>query len=152
MKCHPLPALIICAALTACAAVATDTAALPRFHWQLSDAVDADHHRLDALLDPAQKPLQIDFSANGLSVSNACNGVHGRYKVLKNHLVVELMMQTMMACENPGLMQRETVIKQVLRGEPAIALSRQAGRVKLTLGSPGGQSLTFIGVPVDDKP
>jgi heat shock protein HslJ len=151
MRCHRLPVLSLCFALSACAAVATDSAALPRYHWQLSDAVDSGNHRMDALLDRAQKPLQIDFSANALSVSNACNGIHGRYTVVKNHLVVELMMQTMMACAQPALMQRETVLKQVLRGEPAIALSRQDGHVQLTLGTPGGQSLTFTGVPVDDN-
>lgn len=151
MRCHRLSALVLCLALTGCAAVATDTAALPRYHWQLSDAADSGNHRLDGLLDPAEKPLQLDFSANVISVSHACNGIHGSYHVTRNHLIVELMRQTMMACVQPTLGQRERVIKQVLRGEPAIALSRHQGQIKLTLGSAGGQSLTFIGVPVEDE-
>lgn len=121
-------------------------AALARDHWQLHDAVDGDNKRLDALFGKAQPPLQLDFSAERVRVSNACNRISGGYTIVEGHLVVTNLLQTMMACADPTLMQREAVIKSVLQGRPTLIMTTTTDHsVLLTLAAESGQSLTFAG-------
>lgn len=119
--------------------------ALAHHHWQLRDAVDGDNKRLDALFGPSQQPLQLDFTAGRVSVSNACNRISGGYTLVEGHLVVTKLLQTMMACSDPTLMQRETVIKSVLQGRPMLILTTAGNAPLLTLAAESGQSLTFAG-------
>lgn len=148
---HRLPVFVCCLALSSCAAVPTDRAALLRYHWQLRAALDGGHRPITALTDADAAPLQLDFSANAVSVQNACNALHGTYRIVDRQLKVTLLAQTSRTCVLPTMMLRDSVIRQVLVGEPSLALSRKGGRMQLTLEVAGGRSLTFAGVPVDDK-
>jgi heat shock protein HslJ len=123
------------------------TATLVRYHWQLHDAVDGDNKRLDALFGKPDKPLQLDFTADRVSVRNACNGISGGYTIVESHLVTTPLLQTMMACADPTLMQRETVIKSVLQGRPTVILTTAGDTPLLTLAAESGQTLTFAGTP-----
>ena len=126
----------------------TSTTTLARYHWQLHDAVDADNQRLDALFGTTDKPpLQLDFTSDQLSVHNACNAIGGGYRIVDGHLVVSSLRQTMMACTDATLMQRETTIKAVLRGRPTLIVSTPGTTPLLTLASASGQTLTFAGQP-----
>jgi len=129
----------------ASASVPTSTITLARYHWQLRDAVDGNNRRLDALFGKPD-PLQLDFSADRISVRNACNVIHGNYTIVEGHLVTTPLLQTMMACAEPTLMQRETTIKSVLQGRPTLILTADDAPL-LTLAADNGLSLTFTGKP-----
>jgi heat shock protein HslJ len=126
----------------------TSTHTITRYHWQLHDAVDAGNQRLDALFGKTDKPpLQLDFTTDQLSVHNACNAIGGSYKIVDGHLVIGSLRQTMMACTDATLMQRETTIKAVLRERPSLIVSTPGGTPLLTLAAASGQTLTFAGQP-----
>lgn len=126
----------------------TSTTTLARYHWQLHDAVDAGNRRLDALFATTDKPpLQLDFTSDQLSVRNACNAIGGGYKIVDGHLATASLLQTMMACTDSTLMQREATIKAVLRDRPALIVSTSGDTPLLTLAAASGQTLTFAGQP-----
>lgn len=127
--------------------VAATTSTLASYHWQLDDAVDANNQRLDALFDKSGKPLQLDFTDQRVSVSNACNGIGSSYRIVDGHLVTGPLIQTMMACADPALMQRETTIKHVLQAKPTLITSSSDGKPLLTLSAADGQTLIFAGQP-----
>jgi heat shock protein HslJ len=123
------------------------SAALARYRWKLRDAVDADNKRIDALFGQSDKPLQLDFTTDRVSVSHACNRISGAYTIVEGHLVTANLMHTMMACSDRTLTQREEVIKSVLQGRPMLILTADHGAPLLTLAAESGQSLTFAGTP-----
>lgn len=118
---------------------------LARYHWQLIDAVDANHQPVDALFGASEQPLQLDFNDQRISVSHACNAISGRYRIVDGHLQTRLLLHTMMACMNPVLQQRETVIEALLRGRPSLILSNTQATPRLTLVAASGRTLTFSG-------
>lgn len=131
--------------------MAASTATLTRYHWQLHDAVDARNRRLDALFGQTdQPPLQLDFSTDQLSVRNACNAIGSDYRIVDGHLLAATPRQTMMACSDTTLAQREATIKAVLQGKPALIVSTADGTPLLTLATASGQTLTFAGQPTAD--
>lgn len=123
------------------------SADLSRYQWELRDAVDGDNKRLDALFGKPDQPLQLDFTAERVSVSNACNRISGAYTIVEGHLVTTNLLHTMMACSDRTLMERETIIKSVLQGRPMLILTIDNGSPLLTLAAESGQSLTFAGKP-----
>jgi len=126
----------------------TSTDTLARYHWQLRDAVDAGNQRLDALFGKTGKPpLQLDFTRDQLSVRNACNAIGGGYRIVDDHLVTTSLRQTLMACTDATLMQRETTIKAVLQGRPTLIVSTTGTTPLLTLAAASGRTLTFAGQP-----
>lgn len=126
--------------------------ALAGHHWQLHDAVDSSNHRLDGLFGDSGKPLQLDFHADRIEVSNACNHISGGYRIVDGHLATTELLQTMMACADPGLMEREKTIKDVLRSTPTLILSSDDGdQPLLTLAADSGQTLVFAGQPTAEK-
>ena len=118
---------------------------LPRYHWQLHDAVDANGQRLDALFGNVDRPLQVDFADGRISVSNACNAISGSYRVVDAHLLVAQLIQTRRACIDPTMMQREAVITRVLNDGPSLILATRDNTPTLTLATGDGLSLTFGG-------
>jgi heat shock protein HslJ len=135
----------------AAAPVATTAPALGGHHWQLHDAVDGNNQRLDGLFDGSGKPLQLDFTDDHISVSHACNGIGGSYKIVDGHLLTGPLMQTMMACTEPVLMQREKTIKHVLGAKPALITSSADGQTLLSLAAADGTTLTFAGQPTAEQ-
>jgi Heat shock protein len=131
------------------AGVSTSTITLARYHWQLHDAVDGNNRRLDALFGRPE-PLQLDFSADRISVRNACNNIHGNYTLVEGHLVTAPLLHTMMACADPTLKQRESAIEALLHGRPTLILTTAGDTPLLTLAADSGQSLTFIGKQTAD--
>lgn len=135
----------------AAAPVATTAPALGGHHWQLHDAVDGNNQRLDGLFDDSGKPLQLDFTDDHISVSHACNGIGGSYKIVDGHLLTGPLMQTMKACTEPVLMQREKTIKHVLGAKPALITSSADGQTLLSLAAADGTTLTFAGQPTAEQ-
>jgi heat shock protein HslJ len=126
-------------------ATPVSSAGLARYRWELRDAVDGDNKRLDALFGKPGQPLQLDFTAERVSVNHACNRLSGAYTIVEGHLVTANLLQTRMACSDPTLMKREEVIKSVLQGRPMLILTADGGAPLLTMAAESGQSLTFAG-------
>lgn len=120
---------------------------LQRYHWQLSDAVDGQRARIDALFGGSGKPLQMDFSDTRLNVSNACNAISGQYHIIDGHLQTRMLLSTMMACMDRTLQQRESIIKTTLQDNPSLTLSSNHDAPQLLLINARGQTLTFTGKP-----
>lgn len=120
---------------------------LARYHWQLRNAVDSSNRHLDALFGQPDKSLQLDFTADAVSVRNACNNINGSYSLVDGHLDTTSLRQTMMACADRTLMQREATIKELLRSRPALTLSMAGDTTQLTLAVQNGSTLTFAGAP-----
>lgn len=126
-------------------AAASPAQTLPRYQWQLSDAVDGNNQRIDVLFGKPGKPLQLNFTKDRISVSNACNAISGQYHIVDGHLESKALLSTMMACMDPTLQQRETLIKATLQDKPSLILSTKQNLPQLSLVSPSGQTLTFTG-------
>lgn len=146
----PTPAAATTAqAKPAPATAAVDTAPLGQYHWQLSEAKGSDGKRIDALFVRADKPLQLDFVRDRLSVSNACNRLGGNYSVDGEHLKIGPMAQTMMACPDKALADLDGAISQRLQGNPKLNLhtETEGDAPQLRLITDNGDTLAFTGQP-----
>ncbi|SFS08796.1 META domain-containing protein [Dyella sp. OK004] len=129
------------------ATAAVDTAPLGQYHWQLSEATGSDGKRIDALFVRADKPLQLDFVRDRLSVSNACNRLGGNYSVDGERLKIGPMAQTMMACPDKALADLDGAISQRLQGNPKLSLRTEGDAPQLRLSTDGGDTLVFTSQP-----
>jgi heat shock protein HslJ len=145
--CTVMPDSSVRASASATSLASASFTSLPHFHWQLHEAVDGNHKRLDGLFGSSGKPLQLDFTDRRISVRNACNGIDGDYHVVEERLDVAPMMHTMMACADPVLMERERTITSMLQGKPTLILSSTGDAPLLTLTDDDGRKLTFEGKP-----
>jgi len=126
------------------AAPADHTATLERHHWHLTDATTSTGARIDALLDGAQPPLQLDFADGGLHVSNVCNSMGANAALDDDRMTVDQVISTMMACPDSPLGARERAIGERLPGTHRIAL-RDGEPAQLTLTLDNGDVLRFEG-------
>lgn len=129
----------------AIASAAIDASALAAYHWQLTDARDAQGARIDALFVRVDKPLALDFRQDRIGVGNSCNNMGGAFRIEGDKLVVDRLASTMMACADPALAALDQAIGQRLEGR--LSASLQHAPEKLTLASAGGDTLVFDGVP-----
>lgn len=134
-------------ASAATVAKATDAAVPSQYHWQLSEATDRAGKRIDALFPRPDKPLQLDFAADRINISNTCNRIGGRYRIDQGRLQVDQMMHTMMACMQSGLMALDNGISQRLRSHPKLELQAGGDAPQLRLLTDDGDTLVFIGHP-----
>jgi heat shock protein HslJ len=137
----PLPAS------TATAPAADATSVLTQYHWQLANAVDKSGRRIDALFARPDQPLQLDFDANDVSVSNTCNRMHGSYSIAGGKLTFGNLASTLMACNDPALAALDSAAGKILQGTFTLALDVHGTQPKLTLSVAGGDKLTFTGTP-----
>lgn len=128
-------------------AAAFDAARLPGYHWVLGEATAVDGARLDALFPVPGKPLQLDFAAGRVSVSNACNRIGGSYAIDGDRLSVGHLMQTEMACADAALMRVDAEISERLQSGGTLRF--EPGDV-LVLATPVGEHLRFTGKPTAD--
>lgn len=124
-----------------------DTGILARYHWRLSAASAADGKRIDALFARPDKPLQLDFVRDRLSVSNACNRIGGNFKVESGRLKTGQMVQTMMACQDQALAGLDSAISQRLQNLPRVSVQSEGDAPKLSLAADNGDTLVFTGEP-----
>ncbi len=124
-----------------------DVATLGQYHWQLNVATDKAGQRIDALFARPDKPLQLDFADDRISVSNACNQIGGSYRVEAGKLHVDALMHTMMTCPEPALMALDDAIDQRLRDDPALTVQSDGDTPRLTLVTDSGDTLQFDGQP-----
>lgn len=130
------------------AAADQSTTAMPALrghHWQLQSATSADGEPLDALLVRADRPLQLDFSADGVNVTNSCNAMHGRYALGAGTLQISALAGTMMACADARLMALDAAAGRVLAEVARFELDPAGPQLVLTTSA--GETLRFHGVP-----
>ncbi len=132
------------------AAPAADTTLLPKYHWRLAEATDAQGARIKALFARADKPVQLDFQADGnLSVSNTCNRMGGSYTFADGTLTAGRLASTMMACPDPKLAALDQEVGKRLEG--TVKLATTAGETpRLTLTTASGDVLAFDGTPTPE--
>ena len=140
----PLPAT------TTTAPAADATTMLTEYHWQLVDAVARSGQRIDALLARSSQPVQLDFDAQGVSIGNTCNRMHGSYSVAGGKLTVGNLASTMMACPNPALAALDRAAGRYLQGTFDLKLDSRGRQPQLVLTTAAGDRLAFTGVPTDD--
>lgn len=140
-------ALAACTTVPAAEPHAIDAATLGAYHWQLDRATNQAGQRIDELFVRPERPLELDFDADRLSVRNGCNAMGGSYRIEAGTLVAGPFMHTMMACANPLLNHLDQAISGRLVGKPTIALATQAGNPELELHTAAGDTLAFAGVP-----
>ena len=137
----------IAAAPTAATATSFDAGILARYHWRLSAASDASGKRIDALFARPDKPLQLDFVRDRLSVSNACNRIGAGFKVEGGRLHTGPMAQTMMACQDKELADVDSAISHRLQDKPSLSVQSEGDAPRLSLAADNGDSLVFTGEP-----
>lgn len=149
------PFLALPLLLAACAATpmhrsdatAIDSNTLTRYHWALQHAQDKSGARIDGLFARTDAPLQLDFTADRLSVSNSCNRMAGTYSVNGDQLSVGPLMQTRMACADPGLAALDEAIGTRLRGALRFAITDTDASPQLRLTTTAGDRLVLAGSP-----
>ena len=129
------------------ATASTDTTLLGKYHWQLIDATDSRGKRIDMLFVRADKPLQLDFMHNRVSVGNSCNSLSGNYSVDGGRLKFGPMAQTMMACPDKSLADLDGAISQRLQGNPKLSIQNTGEAPFLRLIADSGDTLVFRGLP-----
>jgi len=139
----PLPAS------TATAPAADATSVLTQYHWRLVNAVDKSGQRIDALFARPGQPLQLDFDASDVSVSNTCNRMHGSYSIAGGKLTFGNLASTLMACNDPALTALDSAAGKTLQGTFTLTLDVHGKQPKLTLSVAGGNKLTFAGTAAD---
>ncbi|WP_445147091.1 DUF4377 domain-containing protein [Dyella sp. Tek66A03] len=125
----------------------SDSNLLGQYHWQLNDATDSAGKRIDALFVRADKLVQLDFNDSRVNVINSCNVLGGGFRVENGRLQIGPMMQSRMACADPGLSALDSAISQRLQGAPKLSLQADSSAPRLQLITDGGDTLSFTGVP-----
>lgn len=126
---------------------AADTALLPKYHWRLTAATDAQGQRLDALQVQPDKPVTLDFRDGRLGISNTCNRMGGSYTLADGSLTAGRLMSTKMACADAKLMALDDEVGKRLEGTLKLATTATGDAPTLTLTTAGGDTLTFTGEP-----
>jgi heat shock protein HslJ len=127
-------------------ATTTQQSMLTQYHWQLTQATNAQGQNLPNLMIRPDQPITLTFADGNLSVSNSCNNLGASFSQHATHLEVGAMRQTMMACADPALNQLDQEISARLQGK--LALATTSGRnPTLTLTTASGDILSFTGQP-----
>lgn len=137
----PLPAT------TTTAPAADDASVLTQYHWQLANAADKAGRRIDALFARADRPVQLDFDAQGISIGNTCNRMRGSYSVAGGKLTIGNLVSTLMACNDPALAALDAAAGKYLQGTFTLDLDVRGKQPRLLLSGVDGDKLTFIGTP-----
>lgn len=131
----------------------TDTARaiamLQQYHWQLTAARDKSGHTIGALFARADKPLQLDFTAHAVAISNTCNRMQASYSTAGNRVRVGALAATLMACPDAKLQALDQATAQYLSGTFGFEVATDTPPT-LTLTTSTGDMLAFNGVPTAD--
>lgn len=133
-------------ATTAPAAQAADASLLPKYHWKLNEATDAQGQRIATLFARADQPVQLDFRDGRVAVSNTCNRMGGTYTVADGSLTAGRLVSTQMACTDSAVMALDQEVGKRLEG--TLKMATTAGDTPtLTLTTATGDVLAFTGEP-----
>ncbi|KQQ78302.1 hypothetical protein ASF73_05515 [Xanthomonas sp. Leaf131] len=125
-------------------------AALQAQHWQLQQASDAHGTALRSLFVDGTAPLQLDFSAERLQVSQTCNALGASYSVADAQLQIGRVVSSKRLCAQSRRMAQERAASELLSGRFAVALNNAQTVPRLTLTRSDGTRLVFAGAPTAD--
>ncbi|MBF9173424.1 META domain-containing protein [Xanthomonas campestris pv. campestris] len=125
-------------------------AALQIHHWQLQRAHDAHGTALRSLFVDGMPPLQLDFTAQRLQVSQTCNALGAAYTVEAAHLQIGRVVSSKRLCAQSRRMAQERAASDLLSGRFAVALDSAAPLPTLRLTRTDGTRLEFAGQPTAD--
>lgn len=128
------------------AAIADAAKSLSRHHWQLASAVDKSGQRIGALFARADKPLQLDFTAHGVAISNTCNRMQASYSTAGNRIRIGALAATLMACPDANLQALDKAAAQYLSGTFEFEVGKGTPPT-LALMTATGDKLAFNGIP-----
>lgn len=142
----PPPSSQVAPPASAASGGAFDAQALAAAHWRLTGAVDAAGRRIDALFPAPDAPLQLDFTADRISVGGGCNRMTGPYILAGQRLEVGALAQTKKFCGGGALMAADEAIAARLAGAGTLVRGDGDGDT-LVLTTSSGDRLTFTGAP-----
>ncbi|KAF1719508.1 META and DUF4377 domain-containing protein [Pseudoxanthomonas wuyuanensis] len=122
-----------------------DASLLPKYHWRLSGAADAEGRRIDTLFVRAEQPVQLDFAQGRLGIANTCNRIGGGYAIDGTQLKIEQLSSTLMACADNALTTLDQEVSKRLEGTLSFAIQPANGMPQLTLTNSQGDVLAFTG-------
>ena len=131
----------------AASAAPADGTLLPKYHWRLASATDAQGQRIDALFARPDKPVTLDFRDGRLGISNTCNRMGGSYTLADGSLTAGRLMSTKMACADAALMALDDEVGKRLEGTLELATTTAGDAPTLTLTTATGDTLAFTGEP-----
>ncbi|WP_447938184.1 DUF4377 domain-containing protein [Pseudoxanthomonas mexicana] len=131
----------------AASAAPADGTLLPKYHWRLGSATDAQGQRIDALFARPDKPVTLDFRDGRLGISNTCNRMGGSYTLADGSLTAGRLMSTKMACADAALMALDDEVGKRLEGTLELATTTAGDAPTLTLTTATGDTLAFTGEP-----
>ncbi len=141
------PAPPAAVAPAAASAAPADGTLLPKYHWRLASATDAQGQRIDALFARPDKPVTLDFRDGRLGISNTCNRMGGSYTLADGSLTAGRLMSTKMACADAALMALDDEVGKRLEGTLELATTTAGDAPTLTLTTATGDTLAFTGEP-----
>lgn len=121
-------------------------ALLPQYHWRLAAAHDKSGRAIGALLVRPDKPLQLDFTAHGIAISNTCNRMRASYSTSGASIRIGALAATLMACLDPQLEALDRAAARYLSGTFDFEVSKGAPPT-LALQTATGDLLVFRGTP-----
>lgn len=164
-----LAAALSTALLAACAAPSTNSAATPKdaaamldaarpaaaaqpgkidlggYRWTLETAADASGKPIPVLQRDGKYALVLSFVKDRLGVSGGCNHVGAQYAVSGEQIQVKEFQTTLMACQDPRLMQMDTAISQQLQGNNRFVIEGEPPQPQLRLTTASGATLHLQG-------
>jgi heat shock protein HslJ len=132
-------------------AAPVDATTLEGYHWKLQSATDSSGQRIGALFVRPDRPVQLDFAAGHITISQLCNAKGASYRVEQGHLIVGPMMSTQMACMPPALNGLDKAVTRRLASRPAVTVDREGAMPQLKLVTASGDVLQFTGRPTPEK-
>ena len=123
---------------------------LVRYHWRLQDATDKKGRRIKALFVRPDKPLQLDFSDEWLSIRSSCNYMSSDY-TLEGEFLIEGNggSQTVKAC-TPKIQALDNEIGNRIGRKMRYALA-PGGTPALALFNADGDKLVFVGTLIGER-
>lgn len=110
--------------------------------WRLRSAANVSGQAIAPLSRKPGEPFRLAFSDGQVSVRNGCNQMGGSYRLHGQELRIANFTTTLMACEDPRLMEADAALAERLNAPAKIAITLGQPRV-LTLTSANGDVLVL---------
>ncbi|MBT2747243.1 MULTISPECIES: META and DUF4377 domain-containing protein [unclassified Lysobacter] len=123
---------------------------LGAYRWNLDTASDAAGKPIGVLQREGKYGLQLSFLKDRLGVSGGCNHVGATYALNGDKIEVKNFQTTLMACQDPRLMQMDSEISKQLEGSTVFAIEGQAPQPRLLLTTASGSKLVLSGQPTPE--
>ncbi|UXA51459.1 META and DUF4377 domain-containing protein [Xanthomonas prunicola] len=124
--------------------------ALRAQHWHLQQASDAHGTALRSLFVDGLPPVQLDFNAQRIQVSQTCNALGANYSVAQAHVQIGRVVSSRRMCADARRMAQERAASDLLSGRFAVVMDNAAAAPRLTLTRSDGTRLIFGGTPTAD--